>query len=262
MTLVTVLGFERESEPYGGRRVRRALFERRSSLPVSAACVLAGGVRETLGALLATPVSLRLLEPAIPDAAAWTAICTGAQLFGVRGPLCNAAFVLRPQDASALVDGAFGENGGAPRTLSAIEQEVLVRALRAIAGSLAPVCGRELSPLERILDIQGYVTYFELIVERPVGARIGVALSRDPAARGGATVRIEDLLDVEVEVGVEFARGVLPAAAFLDLRPGSNVPMKTRIGDPGRLRLGGAVLARGECGAMGERSAILVTTVR
>lgn len=262
MTVVTVLGFERESERHGGKRVRRAVFERRSSLPVSAACVLANGVRETLGALLATPVSLRLLEPSIPDADAWNAICAGAQLFGVRGPLCDAAFVLRPQDAVALASSAFGEEAGAARALSAVEQEVLVRALRGVAGSLAPVCGRELAPLERILDIRGYVTYFELLVERPVHARIGVALSRDPSSRGAATVRIEDLLDVEIEVCVEFARGTLPAAAFLDLRPGTNVPMKTRIGDPGRLRLGGAVLARGECGAMGDRSAMIVTTVR
>lgn len=260
--MITVLGFERESEEHSGRRIRRVVFERRSSLPVSAACVLANSVRETLGALLATPVSLRLLEPTIPDAHAWNAICGGAQLFGVRGPVCDAAFVLRPRDAVALASSAFGEQTDAPRALSAVEQEVLVRALRGVAGSLAPVCGRELAPLERILDIRGYVTYFELLVERPVQARIGVALSRDPAARGAATVRIEDLLDVEVEVCVEFARGILPAAAVLDLRPGMNVPMKTRIGDPGRLRLGGAVLAHGECGAMGERSAMIVTTVR
>lgn len=260
--MLATLAFERESETVGGKRVRRAIFERRSSMPVSAACVLANGVRETLGALLGTPVSLRLLEPVIPDPQAWNAICAGAQLFGVRGPVCDAAFVLRPQDAVALATSAFGEEADAPRRLSAVEQEVLHRALRGIAGSLAPVCGRELSPLERILDIHGYVTYFELLVERPVCARIGVALSRDPGASGAATLRIEDLLDVEIELSVEFARGTLPAAAFLDLRSGTNVPMKTRIGEPGRLLLAGAALARGECGALGERSAMIITTVR
>jgi flagellar motor switch/type III secretory pathway protein FliN len=258
--MIAALAFERESEEIDGKRVRRARFERRSSLPVPAACVVANGIRETLSALLATPVSLRLLEPVIPDPQAWNAICEGAQLFGLRGPLCDAAFVLRPQDALALASSAFGEQIDATRRLSALEQEVLVRALRGIAGSLAPVCGRELTPLERILDIRGYVTYFELLVERPVRARIGVALSRDPAARGSATLRLEDLLDVEIELSVEFARGTLPAAAFLDLRPGTNVPMKTRIGQPGRLLCSGAVLARGECGALGERGAMIVTT--
>lgn len=255
-----MLEFERETEDVEGKQVRRSRFTRRSSLPVPAACVVANGVRETLGALLATPVSLRLLEPVIPDPQAWNAICAGAQLYGLRGPSCDAAFVLRSPDALALASGAFGEEADEPRPLSAVEQEVLVRALRGIAGSLAPVCGRELSSLERILDIRGYVTYFELLVERPVRARIGVALSRDPAAKGSATLRIDDLLDVEIELSVEFARGAIPAAAFLDLRPGTNVPMKTRIGEPGRLLCNGGVLARGECGALGERSALIVTT--
>ena len=259
---MTVLGFEQRSESINGRRIRRARFERRSSLPVSAACLVANSVRETLGALLATSVHLRLLEPVIPDAHAWQAIAAGAQLFAVRGPVCDAAFVLRPQDALALAGSAFGESADAMRPLSALEQEVLVRALRGVAGSLAPVCGRELSPLERILDIRGFVTYFELLIERPAAARIGVALSRDPVARGAAMLRIEDLLDVELEVRVQFASGMLPAAAFLDLRSGSNVPMKTRVGEPGLLKAGGAVLARGECGATGERNAMIITALR
>jgi flagellar motor switch/type III secretory pathway protein FliN len=244
------------------RFVRPIKFERRSSLPVSAACLVANGVRETLGALLAAPVALRLLEPVIPDAAAWSAICDGAQFFGVRGPSCDAAFVLRARDALALASSAFGEDAQGSRALSAVEQEVLIRALRGIAGSLAPACGRDMTPLERILDIRGYVTYFELLVERPAAMRIGVALSRDPVSRGSATLRIEDLGAVQVEVGVEFARGVLPAPDFLDLRPGSIVPMTTRVGEPGLLKMGGAVLARGECGALGDRSAIVVTAVR
>ncbi len=245
---MTVLGFERQSETIAGRRIRRARFERRSTLPVSAACLVANGVRETLGALLATPVSLRLLEPAIPDPAAWRAICDGAQLYTARGSNCDAAFVLRPRDAVALAGTAFGEEPNDSRQLSAVEQEVLVRMLQGLATCLAPVCGRDLQPLERILDINGFTTYFELLLERPASARIGVALSRDPVSRGAGNLRIEDLLQVEIEVSVQFASGALPAAAFLDLRPGTDVPMKTRVGEPGLLKLGGAVLARGECG--------------
>lgn len=242
--------------------MRPIKFQRRSSLPVSAACLIANGVRETLSTLLAAPVSLRLLEPVVPDSAAWNAICDGAQCFGVRGPRCDAAFVLRARDALALASSAFGEEAHGPRTLSAVEQEVLVRALRGIAGCLAPACGREMTPLERILDIRGYVTYFELIVERPAAVRIGVALSRDPVSRGGATLRLEDLGAVEVDLSVQFARGTLPAAEFLDLRPGCIVPMTTRVGEPGLLKMGGAVLARGECGALGDRNALIVSALR
>jgi len=249
--------------PAKQKRVRAIRFQQRSSLPVSAACIVANGVRETLSALLAAPVSLRLLEPRIPDPQAWKTLFAGAQLFAVRGPVCDAAFVIRPADALALAAGAFGEHPHAARPLSALEQEVLVRALRGIAGSLAPVCGRELAPLERILDIHGYVTYFELLVERPMAARIGIALSRDPAARGSAsTLRLEDLGGVDIEVRAQFAAGTLTAAAFLDLRPGTIVPMNTRVGEPGLLKIDGAVIARGECGAVGERSAFIVTAVR
>jgi flagellar motor switch/type III secretory pathway protein FliN len=138
----------------------------------------------------------------------------------------------------------------------------VVRALRGIAGSLAPVCGRDVSPLERILDIRGYTTYFELLVERPMAMRIGVALLRDPVARGASTLPLELLGGVELEVSAEFACGTLSAAAFLDLRPGSIVPMKTRVGEPGLLKIGGAVLACGECGALGDRNAFIVTAVR
>lgn len=254
-----VLGFEREAVIADGKRVRRATFEPRSSLAVSAACVVANGVRETLSAVLATPVSLRLLEPVIPNPQAWSAISAGAQLFAVRGPAADGAFVLRPRDALALAGAAFGETPAGERALSPLETEVLTRALRAISGSLAPVCGRDISPLERILDIRGYTTYFELLVERPIALRLGVALSRDPVPRGAGTLRIDDLLDVEVEVAVEFAQGSMDGAAFLGLRPGVNVPMKTSVGEPGSLKAWGIMLARGECGALGERNAIAIS---
>lgn len=257
-----VLAFERSGEVVHGRWIRRARFERRSSLPVSAACVVANGVRESLRALLAAPVVLRLLEPVIPDANAWNAICADALFFRVRGSACDAAFVLRPQDALALAGSAFGEETGGVRDLSPVEHEVLLRALRGIAGSLTPVCGRDAAPLERILDIRGYTTYFELLLEQPAAARIGVALSRDPRAPGGGTLRPDDLLDVKIDVAVQFARGLIPAAALLDLRPGTDVPMTTRIGEPGLLVTRGATLGRGQCGSIGERAVMIVTPVR
>ena len=260
--MTSSLAFEREVEIVDGHRIRRASFERRSSLAVSAACLLANGVRETLGALLASAVTLRLLEPVIPSPQAWATIASDALLFRVRGPLCDAAFVLRPQDALVLASAAFGEEPGPARTLSPVENEVIARALRAIAASLAPVCGRELSPVERILDIRDHLTYFELLVEQPLPLRLGIALSRDPVVRPGPGLRIEDLLDIELDVTGEFASGTIAAGEFLDLRPGTNVPMNTKTGEPGLLKLAGFVLARGECGALGERHAMIVGAVR
>jgi flagellar motor switch/type III secretory pathway protein FliN len=255
---MNMLAFEREATMENGRRIRRVKFERRSALPVSAACVVANGVRETLGAVLAAPVSLRLLEPLIPDAQGWHAICAQARMYAVRGNVADAAFILRPRDALALAAAAFGETPGDLRALSPVEQEVTLRALRAVGASQAPVCGREMSALEPILDINGYVTYFELLMEQPVPMRLGVALSRDPAQRGAGTLRAADLLDVEIELSVEFARGTMSAARFLGLGSGENVPMNTKVGEPALLKTAGTVLARGECGALGERSVMIV----
>jgi flagellar motor switch/type III secretory pathway protein FliN len=253
------LAFSRNGEIIRGRRVRRSCFERRSMLPTSAACVVANGVRETLSALFAAPVTLRLLQPVIPDPGAWKIIGAEAKLYRVRASNADAVFVLRPHDALALAAAAFGEPAPEPRRpLSPLENEVLLRAVRALSGTLAPVCGRDPAVVEPILDICGCVTYFELILERPAAARIGVALSRDPIPKGGGTLHVEDLLDVEVELSAQFAAGQMPAAAFLDLRPDALVPMMTKIGMPGLLTAGGTVVARGECGTLREQNALIV----
>lgn len=240
------------------RRVREMRFETRSSLPLSAACLVANAVRETLGAVLGSAASVSLIEPVVPDVPTWEALATGAQLWRVRGTAGEAAFVLREDDALALAAAAFGEEPGGPRKLSPVESEVLARAVRALSAALAPVCGRELSPPERIFDIRGYAAYFELLVEQPAWFRIGIALAQDPRPAPGAALRIEDLLDVEIELRAEFASGTLDAAAFLALGTGAEVPMKTRTGEPGRLLAGSTVFARGRCGARGERAAMLV----
>jgi flagellar motor switch/type III secretory pathway protein FliN len=257
---VKYLGFEPQAEYAGGRRVRRARFEPRSSFPISAACLIANGVRECLAGLLGTGVALRLLEPVLPPPAAWAAIGAGAHVYGVRGAPADAAFVLRPADALALAAAAFGEEPEGSRPISPLEGEVVQRALRALAPTLAPVCGTVFSPSERILDISTYTTYFELLVEQPVRLRIGVAVSREPAPKPGPTIRPEDLLDVTVEARVRFACGRLTAAAVLDLGPGVLVPMTTRVGERALLVADGAVLARGECGMLGERHAMIVET--
>ncbi len=236
--------------------VRRAVFERRSSLPVSAACVVANGVREALCSLLKTPVTLRLLEPLVPDPDAWAAISADAYLYAVRGSVNDAALVLRPADALAFAAAAFGEQPAGDRPLSRLEGEVTVRALRALAGSLAAVCGPNPTAPEPIDSIGGFTTYFEMLVEQPAPLRIGVAVARDPAAAPSGRLAPENLADVLVELTVDVLHGTILASALLDLRPGVILPMNTRIGEPGLLKLGASVIGRGECGAVGEHHAI------
>lgn len=254
------LAFEHRGRIENGRSVRRACFRNRSLLPVSAACLVANSVRESLAASLGAPVAMRLFEPVVPDRAAWAAIVDGAQLFRVQGPLADAVLVLRRRDALKLAVAAFGECAPPPeRELSAIEREVLERAMQIVAGCLTPVCGASEGPLERIAAFHGYTTYFELLVEQPIDLRIGVALSRETLQKANAGVRREDLGSVAIDLCVEFASGTLDAAAFLRLRAGDIVPLSTKLSERGLLKAGNSIVARGECGALNGRNAFVIT---
>jgi flagellar motor switch/type III secretory pathway protein FliN len=253
---VKCLGFERTAVALNGRRVRRACFEDRSNLPASAACVVGNGMRETLASLLHAPVNVRLLEPRLPDAAGWSAIACGATCYRVRGPLAEAAIVLRPRDCAALLEAAFGEPIDATAQRSAIEREVLMRLVRGLAATLAPVNGLsgEVPPIVAQGTPAGFTTYFEVAVTQPVRASIGIALARDPRIEPRGRLTLEDLADVEIELAVRLARTQIPAGALAALQPGALVPMTTEVGS-GAVCLGGHPIARAECGARGGRYA-------
>ncbi|MBC5816668.1 MAG: FliM/FliN family flagellar motor switch protein [Candidatus Eremiobacteraeota bacterium] len=257
--MIAALTFENAVERYEGRRIRGARFTRRSSLPVSAACVVASGVRETLCAQLGARVNVRLLEPVVPDPAAWELITADAMMFRVRAPLSDAALILRRDDALGLVGAVFGERPEKSRPLSPIEDEVLARVLRSLAATLSPVCGApEKLSIDRTTERTGFVTYFELLLDGAIEVRIGVALTRDPQPAGHMCLRIEDLLDVELELTAEFATGDMEAAELLLLQPNTTLRMKTKVGAPAVLKLAGRIVARGECGALGGQSAFAV----
>jgi hypothetical protein len=246
------LALSRSSAYAGRRRIREVCFEDRSSLPASAACVVASGARETLGALLASPVNLRLFEPVLPSPDAWRAILDGATLYRYRGTVADAAIVLRPRDALALARAAFGEvcgeDSASDAPLSPLESDVLARVSAAIGASLAAVCGlREGAAVERVAEIGAYTTFFELLLDRPVRASIGVAVSRDPAPEPRGTLNLADLEQVQLRLEVSLDLGTFPASFVMALRPGSLLPAAP---GPlrGRVRAGGRTLAYGNCG--------------
>ncbi len=257
------LAFRTAAGYVGGRRISNASFEARSSLSASAACLVASGMREALAALLGTPATLRLLEPAIPSPHAWAAILEDAALYRLRGDRADAALVVRPGDALALAGAAFGEppeRGRRPeRPLSAIEADVVGRTLAALVPSLAAVCGGGERRLERVAAIAGFVTYFELAIETPVEARIGVALSRDPEPDRSGRFELGDLADVRLAPRVELGLGTMPAGAAAALAIGSIVPIPSTGALRGSLRVGGRTLATGTCGVLDGRYAFMTT---
>jgi hypothetical protein len=247
-----------------GSRVRSARFEERSLLPAGAACVVAGGVRETLSSLLGSAVATRVLEPAIPSPQAWLAIARDALLYRARGCIADAAIVLRPTDAAAIAAAAFGE-GPTPdqpaRELSPLERDVIDRAVAAIAATLQPVAGtRERDSLERMATLSGFATYFEILLEPPLEARIGIALSRDPAGEPHGRLTLDDIAALTVVPRVSITLATIPAAAFVNLAPGTILPLARADALAGTLTLSGRPLARGTCGLREGRYALAIVS--
>jgi hypothetical protein len=258
---VRVLGFSRSSQSIGGRRVRTLTFEERSMLPVSAACVVASGVRETLSALFGETVTLKLYEPIIPHAAAWSAIVRDAIVYRMRGARVDAAVIVRPEDAAGLAAAAFGEREVRTTALSALERTVLERIARAIAAQCGPICGTagELA-VDMQPDMRSSRTFFELQVERPLRVRIGIALSRDPLPESQPGLGIDDLLELNVQLSVRVDVGRHRAAQIAALEPGSILPIPE-----GALRgtalLAGRPVAVGECGVHGQHFALAIDRI-
>ena len=255
------LDFATDVTDCAGRHIRNARFSERSLLPSSAACLVAGGVREALSALVGTSVQVRVTEPMLPSPQAWLAIAHDATIYRVPGRVADAAILVRSGDALALAGSAFGEPAGDPRPLSSIERTVLERAMAALAAHVATLCGTRdgAAALQPVRELVGFSTYFELLVEGPSSYRIAVALSRDPQPPPGARLRIEDLGEVEVEVAVAMHVAPIGPRDLLELEPGAFLPMmKPAAPFDADAHLAGWPLAYGEGGVSGARYALVL----
>ncbi len=257
--MMPVLRFGGPASVTHGRLVRPATFERRSRLPISAACVVANTVREILTTILERPVNVVLCEPVIPSAQAWPVLIDGAAIFRARGRLADGAFIVRPTDAVALTSGIFREEGEVrTRALSTIEADVLQRAMASLGKALGSVCGlSDECAVTRCTELSGYCTYFELLFDAPFQAALGVALSRDPAEQISQTLDCSHLLDAEVHVAAEFASGSIAAETLLDMKPGTILRMDTNLSGGAMLTVGGAAVYQGECGVIEWRNVFL-----
>lgn len=236
------------------------IFEPRSAFPVAAACLVANGIRETLTSVYDSPVELRLFEPAVPSQDGWRAVTGGARLYRIAGTRSDAALVIRPMDGVALASAAFGETSTAARELSTVESTVLERIVAALAAHFVSICGAQAGALvpERVHAIDGFLSYFELIVERPVRAAIGVALARQPAPETHGSLCVEDLLEVEVELRVQTEGAIVPAGELAALEVGTIVPITVSTGLTAVATVAGRPLARGECGVRANRVALAI----
>jgi len=242
-----------------GRVLRRAQFVPRSTLPLSAACLVANGVRETLSRLLAAEIDVELIEPSMPDVSERSVLLDGAKVLRVRGRLCDGFVVVRPGDARRIVALAYGESERSDRdALSEIERATLDRVVNALVPLCNTLCGT-LGPVtvessERAAcDL---ATYFEVRTTGAARLAIGFALARDPVEDVRELIALDDLADVELAATVTFATGSLGVPAFSRLAVGATVALETSLGAPGTLAFGNVAFARGTCGVVDGRNAI------
>jgi len=236
------------------KRVRPIRFVQRSLLPLGAACVVANGVREALGAAVAAEAAVRLFPPARPDAQGWSVILRDARVYALCGPSADAVLILRTEDAAAIAAAAFGERESVSPALSALECAALDRVMAILAAQFGAICGGA-PRVERMTEPGQLATFFELQIERPVRARVGVGLRRDPVPIPDKVLREDDLADIPMTLRARMEIGRMPAAALASLEPGDIVPIGGGLGRAA-LTAAGRTLALGEVGVSGNRYAL------
>ncbi|MBC5811043.1 MAG: FliM/FliN family flagellar motor switch protein [Candidatus Eremiobacteraeota bacterium] len=239
----------------------RAKFVRRSSLPVSAACLVANGVREHLSRLLGRDVDTEVVGPALPEAGARRTLFEGALVYRVRGRNGDAFVAVRPLDARRLAAAAFREDdpGDGPR-LSTIERTTIERILAVLPPLCGPLCGpvRTVTPESPERAIADVRTYFEVRTSGAVRAALAFALASDPPEVPGAALTLEDVDHLEVDCRVEVACDPIDVASLASLAPGQTLPFAGSVEVRGTLRAGATALARGTCGERGGRASFAV----
>jgi len=259
--MIAALEFGPARASADGRAVRTPAFVRRSTLPVSAACLVANGVRERLSQSLAVELDVELMPPAIPGPPERRLLLTGATVVRVRGRLCDGFVIIRPADARRLAAIAFGETERPEDdALSEIERTTLER----IAANLVPLCNSlcgTLGPVTResieraACDV---VTYFEVRTTGALRIAVGFALSADPPEEVSGTLELDDLAALELDGRVVVATGQLGVPAFSRIAVGATIALETPLGARGALRFGDVAFARVTCGVSSGRNVAVV----
>ncbi len=245
----------------GGCAVRPALFALRPTLPLSAASIVANGVRENLAQLLGRECEVELLEPIVPGVEERRVLVGGALVWRARGRRADGFVILRPAEAANLAALAFGETLRSPAApLSELERETLSRLLRGLAPLCASLCGTlgPAGPERAEAAAAEIAVYFEVRTLAPPHAAIGFGVSVDPPEETAAPLTLADLSELEFRGSVRFATGTLAVPQFARLARGTVVPFETPLDAPSSLIVGGIPLVRGTAGASSGSGAFAV----
>jgi hypothetical protein len=270
--VITSLRFKREpSGVCGDRLVREAQFERITDLQLSTVCLAANRARDQLSLLLGRELTLDVFAPALVRTGNARVLFDDGVFYVAEGSICDAYVVFRDRDARRLAASAFGEDP-APATgsgplddscgLSALEERALGRIADEVVRLCGPFCGEVRHTTRGSLEVDppACVTYFELRIGAPVDAVIGIGLSKDPGPAFGATIDRSMLEPIGLDVRAEFAVARIDAQSVSRWSVGTTVRLDTKIGAPTTLKVGGFVIASGDCGIRAQSNAVSITS--
>lgn len=245
-------------------RVRSARFARRSNVPLAAACLVAGGLRETLRELFGTACDVVLGEPTAIDVPAWRELARDCYCFLTRGRLTDIVLIVPHADARRLVLRAFGE-GDEPSLapISALEAHALERIAARCAATFDALCAERRGPPQGIdvASVPACAAYFDVRVSAPVPITLGIGIVRDlPNPGPGPRLDPQQLAGVGLTVRAEFASGLVSAYRIGSLRIGDVVRLDTKVGGLAVLKAGPTTIAVGDCGLADSHAAFLVRT--
>jgi hypothetical protein len=242
----------------GARTVRELHPADRSTLPLSAACLVANGVREQLTRLLGVEHDVELVEPSIPRHEVRRTLFGGALAMRVRGRLGDVFLIVRASDARRLVGVAFAEGARSPdEPLSDIELRTMHRIMEALLPLCAPLCGNVLRAQHDLPErvVHECVGYFEVRTVAASPFAIGFALTFDPPGDVGPRVALGDIRALSVPVAARVDAGELTLAAVSTLAIGDVVPLQDGFDARATLCVGNIPFARGCCGIRSGRLA-------
>ncbi|MFN2460699.1 MAG: FliM/FliN family flagellar motor switch protein [Candidatus Velthaea sp.] len=244
------------------RGVRAARFVPRSSIPLAAACLVAGGVRETLRELFGRRCEVTLGEPVPLGHGAWLDLTRDALCFLTRGRQTDAVLVLAATDARALVRRAFGEaDAASPVPCSALELAAIDRIAARCATAFDPLCAERRGGTHRLEAgaLPDCVAFFDVRVQAPVALTLGIGIVRDlPDPGPGPAIRPAALAGVPLRLSAVVGTASVSAHRFLALRTGDVVRLDAKVGSLGALNVGDQRIAAGACGVAGARHAFAI----
>lgn len=236
-------------------RIRTARFNRRVSVPLDTIVAIANAMSQRLSDLLVTPMQLDVFPPVMLGPGAWGHLCDDAFVYEIAGERGDAALLCSKDAASRIVQHAFGEDFSP--SLSAFELRVLDRFVAHAAQALSELCGTVRVESGRGAPLRNREIYCELRIRSPFVASLGIA-TNEPAAQIGSSFSPHALDDCPIECSARLGVGAVDIFTIASLSVGDILPLEAKVGSPATLNLGPNVIAAGEGGVLGDKTAFKI----